>query len=420
MIDINLFAYYFPQYHSIPENDIVFGEGFSDWDLFKNADKPYLRYPIDPPNGLGYYDPRLMSVRKNQADLAKSYGINGFIYYHYWLENKPVMDSVLNNLIIDGEPNLPFCLCFANEPWKHCYGNPPFKKFYPDGSTFRQLYDEPEKHALYLEKIFAHKNYFKIDGLPVMFVYISEPKVYNYLNKISTILENRGGKKLYLIANISTHCLKNEFHRFKNVSAYSPFIAHTRETNEILPMLPNQLTNLNIVYGGLISWNNELRRPTAITYYTPNEISLNLYKDLFSIKNNSKALPLYALFAWNEWAEGAMIEPNTIDGDMIGKAILNTKTIFNIVNKCKELCEAIFEYGNQGCYSNVTYLVHLNCIKTEDNLIILSIPTGSKRNEIFNTSNNPTNHLKITIDNNIKEYDDDTEIYFQFKLNQLV
>ena len=118
-------AYYFPQYYSFVENDIVFGKDFTDWKLYNQLDTS-IRQPIEPPTGLGYYDINDISIRKQQATLAKKYGVDGFIYYHYWLENKPVMDNIFKHLLTDNEPNLPFCLCFANESWKHCYGTRPF------------------------------------------------------------------------------------------------------------------------------------------------------------------------------------------------------------------------------------------------------------------------------------------------------
>jgi len=117
-----ILAYYFPQYHSIPENDMVFGKNFTDWNCFTDKSSEALKnckFPLEPPAGLGYYDPTLVETRERQGNLAKKYGVDGFIYYHYWLENKPVMSTVLDNLINDNQPDLPFCLCFANENWIH-------------------------------------------------------------------------------------------------------------------------------------------------------------------------------------------------------------------------------------------------------------------------------------------------------------
>ena len=86
-----ILAYYFPQYHSIPENDEIFGENFNDWNLFKEIEnvKVDCKLPLDPPIGLGYYDPTLIDVRIKQAVLAKKYGVSrtsilGIIRGKFW------------------------------------------------------------------------------------------------------------------------------------------------------------------------------------------------------------------------------------------------------------------------------------------------------------------------------------------------
>ena len=78
-------AYYLPQYQPIPENDAVWGKGFTEWTnvgrakpLYKGHDQP--RVPAD----LGYYDLRLPEVREQQAQLAREAGVEGFMYWHYW------------------------------------------------------------------------------------------------------------------------------------------------------------------------------------------------------------------------------------------------------------------------------------------------------------------------------------------------
>ena len=333
-----ILAYYFPQYHSIPENDVVFGKDFTDWNLFQDENKVNTlisfncKFPIEPPAGLGYYDPTKIEIRRQQANLAKKYGIDGFIFYHYWLENIPVMTNVLDNLLEDGEPDLPFCLCFANESWKHCYGNIDgngYKSFHPDGSTFRQLYDNPIAHAQYLHKIFQHKNYIKKNNSPILFVYILDSEICIYLERIEMELKY----KIYFIANTSAHCIKSNFQPFLNRSfdAYSPFIAHM---NHYSP-LPQCLQNLPQVYGGLVGWNQSPRRfDHHIHDYSPEQLQEKTANDLLSMSGDSASPQIYALFAWNEWAEGAMLEPNSIYGEGLGLAIRNAKDIvYHLLNK---------------------------------------------------------------------------------------
>lgn len=371
-------AYYFPQYHSIPENDIVFGENFNDWDLFtkdKQGDISSCKKPLDYPDGLGFYDPRVTEIRKRQGELAKEYGIDGFIYYHYWLENAPVMDKALSEVLNDNEPDIPFCLCFTNESWKHNYkrNNGAFKSFHPCGSTFRQLYDKPKEHALFLSKFFNHPNYIKIDGRPVLFVYIFDSAVISYLEEISNELHTFGISKLYTITCSSKRCTTN-FKEPSNGSykpdAYTPFIAHYKLALE--PSLPPFILNLPKVYSGLMGWNSLPRHPgfKTIIDYKPNDIVKQTVADLIQMNSDKTSPQIYTLFAWNEWAEGAIIEPNTKYGDSLGKAIKKAR---EIVKAAENLT---IEYGLNDVFIDVTSRVFSKCIEHMEDKWTVYIPAN--------------------------------------------
>lgn len=411
-------AYYFAQYHSIPENDIVFGSGFNDWNLFDKTN-PVLSaspFPLDHPFGMGYYDPTELSVRKKQASLASKYGVDGFIYYHYWLENKPVMDKVLLNLLEDNEPNLPFCLCFANESWKHCYG-PEFnggrKSFHSDGSTFRQLYDAPEEHAKFLQKLFHHPNYLKINNLPVLFVYILTSEVSSYLKKIISFLKNYGIENIYLIANSCNYCLTNineETILERIPDALSMFPPHPYNMK-----LPKFLSCLPELPGCLIGWNNRPRYPVSNSRFlkkTPKQIQENITKDL--IKLADKDYPqLYVLFAWNEWAEGATIEPNTITGEANGLAIKNAREEVAIVQKIISENEIKFEYGFGKNMIDCTNTIVYNWRKkNKAGETVISVPGSDTMRDKFLTDPCFGIHkiIRVTKNGSISEYDDKTLI----------
>jgi hypothetical protein len=69
------------------------------------------------PADLGFYDVRLPETRRQQGDLARKYGIDGFCYYVYWFQGRRLLEKRSQLMLEDGEPNLPFCICWANENW---------------------------------------------------------------------------------------------------------------------------------------------------------------------------------------------------------------------------------------------------------------------------------------------------------------
>lgn len=114
-------AFYLPQFHPTPENDAMWGKGFTEWTNVAKA-KPLFKGHYQPqiPADLGFYDLRLAQVRKEQAEMAEEYGVEGFCYWHYWFGNgKTILDMPFNEVLKSGEPNFPFCLGWANHSWSN-------------------------------------------------------------------------------------------------------------------------------------------------------------------------------------------------------------------------------------------------------------------------------------------------------------
>ena len=205
-VNVKIFAIYWPQWHTTPLNDYWFGTNFTDWELLCNYmshksegartnryGEPLLQ-PLQPPNGLGYYDLNDYSVRRRQAQLAKEYGVHGFVIYHYWFARDPAwgrgaswngadigadMDESVMKLLDDGEPDIPFYFLWANQAfvwrWKawgiHYPSNTSRVAQLKKGETqVPQTYPEWtwRPHFDYLLPFFRHKNYHKINGWPVL------------------------------------------------------------------------------------------------------------------------------------------------------------------------------------------------------------------------------------------------------------
>lgn len=179
-------ALYLPQFHPNEANDRFWGEGFTEWDNVKQA-RPLFRGHHQPclPGDLGYYDLRDPEIRAAQAELARQAGIEGFCYWHYWFGGgKETLTLPLDEVVRLGEPDFLFCVGWANHDWTTGSWQRKKGRTKPE-MIFRQTYpgeDDELRHFQRLLPCFRDRRYIRVGGKLLFLVFdptaLPHPKVW--------------------------------------------------------------------------------------------------------------------------------------------------------------------------------------------------------------------------------------------------
>ncbi|MGY0505553.1 glycoside hydrolase family 99-like domain-containing protein [Luteimonas sp. e5] len=161
-------AFYLPQFHPIPENDAAWGEGYTEWRAVKAA-TPDFDTHVQPrlPGALGAYDLREIEVMRRQASLARDYGISAFCFYFYWFHGRTLLEQPLLQWLDAGDIDLAFCLCWANEAWTRTWDGRAGDVLIP------QSHDAADDLAFiaHVARYLRDPRCLRVDGKPVLLVY---------------------------------------------------------------------------------------------------------------------------------------------------------------------------------------------------------------------------------------------------------
>lgn len=203
-VKARLWAFYLPQFHCIPENDKWWGKGFTEWTNVRKAKPLFLGHhqPVEP-GELGYYDlMKQPEIRERQAELAREYGIEGFIYWHYWFGGgKMLLEKPFAEVLQSGKPDFPFALAWANESWRGFWHGLDNER----AVLIEQTYPGDEDvvaHFNYVLPAFKDKRYLRVEGKPVFFVYHPEqcPNMARFLQLWRKLAEDNGLPRIYFVA----------------------------------------------------------------------------------------------------------------------------------------------------------------------------------------------------------------------------
>ncbi len=343
-----IIAFYLPQFHSIPENDAVWGDGFTEWTNVRRA-QPNFKGHLQPrvPAELGYYDLRDSSVMDRQAELAAEYGVYGFCYYYYYFAGKRVLEMPLERLLETGRPAIPFCLAWANENWTETWRGRDhlliLEHHYSDEQDCAVIND--------LIRYFRHELYIRIDQKPLLLIYRARliPDPLHTTSLWRQICREAGIGEIYLaMVEAADLAWANEDPARYGFDAAVEFPPHNAGAS-VPP--PQPVYNPN--FGGLVfeydkivekyaaaplptycrfrcittGWDNTARRqdnPAIFINASPlaYEIWLEAVLEDAQIAKRS-AERLVFVNAWNEWGEGTYLEPDTFYGRAFLEATRN-------------------------------------------------------------------------------------------------
>lgn len=329
-------AFHLPQYHRIPENDAWWGAGFTEWTNVAKATPQFVgHHQPRLPGELGFYDLTAPNALSRQVELAKAYGVWAFCFHYYWFGGKRLLQRPIDTFLDDRSLDINFALCWANENWTRRWDG-------ADDVVLMAQQHSREDHARVFDDMARYledPRAIRIAGMPMIVVY--RPALIADARDMTDIWRERAAARgwpgLYLAATdafqfdapaqlgfdglieFPPHGLSppriEKSLAWLNPSHRGAVFAYSATAEEAVARLARRRTGAHEVFPGVMpSWDNEARRPGAGNIFhgaTPQAYARWLGA---ACEAAARTLPsdrqLVFVNAWNEWAEGAYLEPD--------------------------------------------------------------------------------------------------------------
>lgn len=351
---------YLPQFHCIPENDEWWGNGFTEWVNVKGA-KPLFpghKQPRVPLNN-NYYDLSDIKTLKWQCDLANKYGIYGFCFYHYWFNGHLLLEKPMEMLLAHPEININYCISWANHDWNDSWKATEGRVRTLISHNFDDEQDWVD-HFNYMLPFFKDKRYMKEENSPLLVIYI--PQIIGKLNKMLNLWEKmaqeNGFSGMKYIYQSVTACMDNSWDKskfsygiqfnpgyvqyktgsFLNRWKFSFIVKYSRilkkffhinkslikgnsklklvdydeDWKKVLNLRPE---NNKMIPSAMVDWDNSPRKGNRGWAYkgaSPEKFRV-YFQNLVENAKKYYSTDMIFIFAWNEWAEGGYLEPDSVN-----------------------------------------------------------------------------------------------------------
>lgn len=339
---MRVLALHLPQFHEVSENNEWWGRGFTEWTNVRSAQPifPGHRQPVHP-LGHTYYDLTDPDSLRWQALLSRQYGVSGFVFFHYWYSGKKLLERPVELWRDTPDIEQEYALCWANHPWTRAW----------DGKDHEvlqaQTYGGKEDWDAHIDDLLTHfrdSRYIKVDGRPLLFIYNAGeiPDVDEMVEHWNARLAEEGVREIYLVEYISTKnprpASKHSAAVYEDEPLYSlrfnaPVSSKAKrflikklnlpdyqDYDKIWRLLLKKRRRYEgraIIQGAFVAWDNSPRRgkrgPMIVRNASPAKFGKYL-RTLLTSNRRDVSEDFVVINAWNEWGEGAMLEPSEEDG----------------------------------------------------------------------------------------------------------
>lgn len=326
-------AFYLPQFHPIPENDAWWGKGFTEWSNVSKAQPQFPgHYQPRLPADLGYYDLRVRDVMARQVSLARNAGLHAFCFHYYWFDGKRLLEGPIEAYLADPSLDLPFALCWANENWTRRWEGD------EDDVLIGQNHSPEDDAAVFrdMARYMADPRYLRVGGRPVLVVYrpdlLPDPKTTTRLWR--DLARDLGLGEIILHATTAFGFSDYAGCGFDGVIDFPPHGVEVAEITSKVRPLHDGFHGQVYDYGGVVqaklralataeagfvpgvmpSWDNQARKPGGGKVFHGSEPALYHRWLSGALDHAQRTRPpgeaLVFVNAWNEWGEGAYLEPD--------------------------------------------------------------------------------------------------------------
>lgn len=388
---ITIAAYYFPNWHADPLNEAVHGKGWTEWEVVKCA-RPRFEGHRQPKIPLwGYEDESLPSVMEKKIDAARNHGIDAFVFDWYYSNEGSFREKVLNEAFLRAKnlDDMKFAVMWCNHARQglHPAAYTQNIETFSEAGVTPENFEKMTDHIV--RDYFLHPNYWTLGGKPLFAILRIDGMFRNFgsVEAVASALERFREKAAAAgLPGIHLHVMYiNLLGIQKRLEGRDPLPAddplaswgRKHDFKEILDLLKIDScgpygwgehfyepdfpvrNSANIRRAHYDFWNREadsfpvdyypniqmgwdssprtiqsdMYEPrgttfSAVWHQTPAEYREALTEARRFLERRPENRRILFLNAWNEWTEGAYLEPDTVHGYGYLEAI---RDVFNRV-----------------------------------------------------------------------------------------